>query len=107
MRCVAEPMSWAVAIASLFTSTLKMASNPANSASRATSCTSRADHPAAGMTASPSRSDLAICPPRLPGYASCQSQKGIDVERDSLQVSQIEQVLELVGVRNSIGSLHV
>ena len=55
MCVVALPMSCAVASASLFTSVVKMASNPAASASRATFRTSLARHPAPGMTVIPSR----------------------------------------------------
>jgi hypothetical protein len=56
IRCVHAPMSWAVAMASLLTSVVKIASNPASSASRATVWMSCALQPAPGMTVIASRS---------------------------------------------------
>src|SRR5687767_13982678 len=59
MRRVAEPMSWAVAITSLFTSAAKIASKPAPSASRAIAWMSFARQPTPGMVATATRSAIA------------------------------------------------
>jgi len=69
MRRVATPRSWAVAMASLLTSVVKTASNPASSASRAPICMSRALQPAPGMTPSASGSVISPSVPPRPNAA--------------------------------------
>ncbi len=58
IRRVAVPMSWAVAITSLFTSAAKIPSKPASSASRAIVWMSFARQPTPGMMPSPIRSAM-------------------------------------------------
>ena len=55
---VARPINCAVATESLLTSVQKIASKPASSAARATSCISVARHPVPGIMPTANRSDM-------------------------------------------------
>src|SRR5215831_825880 len=62
IRLVTEPISCAVANASLLTSGFKIASKPASSASRATDSISRARHPMPGTIPNANRSVMSASP---------------------------------------------
>src|SRR6516162_2627447 len=86
IRLVTEPISCAVANASLLTSGFKIASKPASSASRATDSISRARHPMPGTIPNANRSVMSASPcllcRLLPGFGRGWDQRAATVDFD-------------------------